>query len=157
MPRSLLDEFRETYLWELAEMISGQGEQTGAVQIAYGPQAWRQIMAQALPGIDEMLALVQVIELLESQQQDLIILDTAPTGHLLRFLEMPAAMGDWLAWILKLWLKYQDVVGGVDLIGRLRKLRLQVVQTQKKLKDASHTEFIGVVQAQTRSWRSRCA
>jgi arsenite-transporting ATPase len=145
----LLDDFREAYLWELAEMISGQGEQTGAVQIAYGPQAWRQIMAQALPGIDEMLALVQVIELLESQQQDLIILDTAPTGHLLRFLEMPAAMGDWLAWILKLWLKYQDVVGGVDLIGRLRNLRLQVMQTQKKLKDAAHTEFIGVVQTQS--------
>ncbi|AFY68579.1 arsenite efflux ATP-binding protein ArsA [Thalassoporum mexicanum PCC 7367] len=145
----MLEQFRQDYLWELAEIISGQGESDGAVQIAYSPQAWRQIMAQALPGIDEMLALVQVIELLESQQQDLIILDTAPTGHLLRFLEMPAAMGDWLAWILRLWLKYQDIIGGVDLIGRLRNLRLQVVQTQKKLKDANHTEFIGVVQAQS--------
>ncbi len=142
----VLDKFREDYLWELAEMISGEKNQESAVQLAYGPEAWRQIVAQALPGIDEMLSLIAVIDLLEHKQQDLIILDTAPTGHLLRFLEMPTALGDWLAWIFKLWLKYQNVLGNVDLMGRLRKLRQQVMQAQKKLKDPNHTEFIGVFQ-----------
>lgn len=144
----VLDQFREDYLWELAEMISGESSEADAVKMAYSPEAWRQIVAQALPGIDEMLSLVTVMELLDSKQQDLIILDTAPTGHLLRFLEMPTALGDWLAWIFKLWMKYQNVLGRVDLMGRLRKLRQQVVQSQKKLKDSSHTEFIGVFQAQ---------
>ncbi|HLO48179.1 MAG TPA: TRC40/GET3/ArsA family transport-energizing ATPase [Kamptonema sp.] len=144
----VLDKFREDYLWELAEMISGESSEADAVKMAYSPEAWRQIVAQALPGIDEMLSLVTVMELLDSKQQDLIILDTAPTGHLLRFLEMPTALGDWLAWIFKLWMKYQNVLGRVDLMGRLRKLRQQVVLAQKKLKDSSHTEFIGVFQAQ---------
>lgn len=144
----VLNRFRDDYLWELADMMSGDNGDD-SLKIAYGPEAWRQIVAQALPGIDEMLSLITVMELLEQKQQDLIVLDTAPTGHLLRFLEMPTAMGDWLAWIFKLWIKYQDVVGRTDLMGRLRTLRQRVMAAQKQLKDASYTEFIGVVQAQT--------
>jgi arsenite/tail-anchored protein-transporting ATPase len=146
--KQVLEQFREDYLWELAEMMSGETNDD-SMQIAYTPQAWRQIVAQALPGIDEMLSLITVMELLEKGEQDLIILDTAPTGHLLRFLEMPTALGGWLAWIFKLWIKYQDVVGKTELMGRLRSLRQQVMQAQKKLKDAQHTEFVGVLQAQT--------
>ncbi|MBE9177826.1 ArsA family ATPase [Oculatella sp. LEGE 06141] len=144
----ILDQFRADYLWELAEMMSGE---TGddSLKIAYGPQAWRQIVAQALPGIDEMLSLITVMELLEQKAQDLIVLDTAPTGHLLRFLEMPTALGDWLAWIFRLWIKYQDVVGRTEFMGRLRSLRQRVMQAQKKLQDPNYTEFIGVLQAQT--------
>jgi arsenite-transporting ATPase len=129
-------------------MISGEGVEEQTVKIAYSPEAWRQLVAQSLPGIDEMLSLITVINLLDSKQQDLIILDTAPTGHLLRFLEMPTALGDWLSWIFKLWMKYQSVLGKVDLIGRLRQLRQQVLLAQKKLKNPQHTEFIGVIQAE---------
>jgi len=145
----VLEQFRTDYLWELAEMMSGESKDSdSSMKIAYGPEAWRQIVSQALPGIDEMLSLVTVMDLLERKEQDLIILDTAPTGHLLRFLEMPTAMGDWLAWIFKLWIKYQDVLGRTDFMGRLRNLRQRVMQAQKKLKDPQHTEFIGVLQAQ---------
>lgn len=143
---ALLNQFREDYLWELAEIMSGDAGDEN-LQVAYGPEAWRQIVSQALPGIDEMLSLLSIMECLESGDQDLIILDTAPTGHLLRFLEMPTALGDWLAWIFKLWIKYQDVVGRVEFMGRLRTLRKRVMQAQKKLQDPSHTEFIGVAQA----------
>ncbi|MGJ3244552.1 MAG: ArsA family ATPase [Elainellaceae cyanobacterium] len=144
----MLEQFRDDYLWELADMMSGDmGDDT--LQLAYGPQAWRQIVSQALPGIDEMLSLLTIIDLLEHGAPDLIILDTAPTGHLLRFLEMPTALGDWLAWIFKLWIKYQDIAGRVELMGRLRVLRQRVVNAHKKLTDATHSEFIGVVQAQS--------
>jgi arsenite-transporting ATPase len=144
----VLDQFREDYLWELAEMMSGDEGVGEGLRMAYGPAAWRQIVAQALPGIDEMLSLITVMELLEQNQQQLIVLDTAPTGHLLRFLEMPTALGDWLAWIFKLWIKYKEVVGRVEFMGRLRTLRKRVVKAQERLQDAHHTEFIGVVQNQ---------
>jgi arsenite-transporting ATPase len=130
-------------------MISGEGTETEkTINIAYLPEAWRQIMSQALPGIDEMLSLITIMDLLDSNQQDLIILDTAPTGHLLQFLEMPTALGDWLSWIFKLWMKYQNVLGRVDFIGRLRNLRQQVVKAQKKLKNPKHTQFVGVIQGE---------
>ncbi|PZV10096.1 MAG: arsenic transporter [Leptolyngbya sp.] len=146
----MIDQFREEYLWELAAMMSGESSDADTtLQIAYTPEAWRKIVAQALPGIDEMLSLIRIIELLEAKTQDLIILDTAPTGHLLRFLEMPTAMADWLSWIFKLWIKYQDVLGRTEFMGRLRSLRQRVMQAQKLLKNPQHTEFIGVVQAQS--------
>jgi len=145
----IFDEFRANYLTELANMMSGQSDDPDGIQLAYTPEAWQKIISQGLPGIDEILSLITVIDLLEKQEQDLIILDTAPTGHLLRFLEMPNAMSDWLAWILRLWMKYQDTLGRVDLIERLRLLRRQVVLTQKKLTNSDYTEFIGVIQAQS--------
>ncbi|MFP4693469.1 MAG: ArsA family ATPase [Halothece sp.] len=146
---TLLDQFREDYLWELAEMMSGGGGDTEGLQIAYGPQAWRQMVSQGLPGVDEMLALLTVVDLLEAGEQDLIIVDTAPTGHLLRFLEMPTALTDWLSWIFKLWMKYQAAAGHMDLMTRLRQLRKRVVNTHKKLQDGDYTEFIGVLQNQS--------
>jgi arsenite/tail-anchored protein-transporting ATPase len=146
----LLEAFREAYLWELAAMMSGEsGDPDAMLQLAYSPAAWRKIVAQALPGVDEMLALIEVMDLLETNSQDLIVLDTAPTGHLLRFLEMPTTIADWLSWIFKLWIKYQDVIGRTEFMGRLRSLRQQVIRAQKLLKDPHQTEFIGVVQAQS--------
>lgn len=146
--RQVIDRFREDYLWELAAMMSGQADDT-EFKLTYGPTAWRQMVSQALPGIDEILSLLTMIELLEQNKQDLIILDTAPTGHLLRFLEMPTALADWLAWIFKLWMKYQTVVGQTEFMGKLRTLRQRVMQAQKILQDAQHTEFIGVLQAKS--------
>jgi arsenite/tail-anchored protein-transporting ATPase len=145
---TVLEDFRHAYLWELAEMMAGDTDEAG-LQLAYGPQAWRQIVAQALPGIDEMLSLITVMELLEDNTQQLIVLDTAPTGHLLRFLEMPAALSDWLGWIFKLWIKHKAVAGRVELMGRLRTLRQRVIRAQAKLTDPQHTEFIGVVRNQS--------
>ena len=145
----VLDQFRTDYLWDLADMMAGDGDIAGGIQLAYGPDAWRQVVAQALPGIDEMLSLITVMDLLERNEHQLIVLDTAPTGHLLRFLEMPTALGDWLGWIFKLWIKYKDVVGRVEFMGRLRTLRQRVLAAQEKLKDPQHTEFIGVVQNQS--------
>lgn len=145
----VLNQFREDYLWELAEMMSGEKDDPNAMlKLAYGPEAWRRIVSQSLPGIDEMLSLVEVMDLLESHELDLIILDTAPTGHLLRFLEMPTAMSEWLAWIFKLWIKYQNVLGRTEFMGRLRNLRQRVVKAQKKLQDPNYTEFIGIIQGQ---------
>lgn len=145
----LLEEFRENYLWELAEMMSGGSGDSEGLQIAYGPEAWRTMVSQGLPGVDEMLALLTVVDLLEAGEQDLIIVDTAPTGHLLRFLEMPTALTDWLSWIFKLWMKYQAAAGHMELMTRLRQLRKRVVNTHQKLQDSDYTEFIGVLQNQS--------
>jgi arsenite-transporting ATPase len=146
---AVLDQFRVDYLWELADMMAGDGDIADGIQMLYGPAAWRQIVAQALPGIDEMLSLITVMDLLERNEHQLIVLDTAPTGHLLRFLDMPTALGNWLGWIFKLWIKYQNVVGRVEFMGRLRTLRQRVLAAQAKLTDPDHTEFIGVMQNQS--------
>ena len=48
-----------------------------------------------LPGLDEVMAVVEIANLLRDGRYDLIVVDTAPTGHTLRLLSMPDAMERW--------------------------------------------------------------
>lgn len=62
-------------------------------------QAQRQIeMAAASPGLIEVALLDRIIELVVERGQvfDLIVFDTAPTGHTLQLLRMPDAMTTWI-------------------------------------------------------------
>jgi len=79
----------------------------------------RQLLALAPPGIDELYALIWLGDALADQQFDRIIIDPAPTGHLIRLLEMPALALDWSHRLLRLMLKYRELSGGGDLAGEL--------------------------------------
>src|SRR5688572_15571510 len=50
------------------------------------------LLKLSLPGIDEVAALLRIADLGGSGRYDRIIVDTAPTGHLLRMMEMPAVL-----------------------------------------------------------------
>jgi arsenite-transporting ATPase len=67
-------------------------------------QAHRQIeLAAASPGLIEVALLDRIIDLLvdRSQAFDLIIFDTAPTGHTLQLLRMPDAITSWIHALVK--------------------------------------------------------
>ncbi|MDP2935064.1 MAG: ArsA family ATPase, partial [Dehalococcoidia bacterium] len=51
----------------------------------------------SLPGMDEYMAILELMELVKAHQYDLIILDTAPTGHTIRLLELPSLMQQWVS------------------------------------------------------------
>lgn len=51
---------------------------------------------ETLPGIDEIMAYDMLVEFIENGRYDQIVLDTAPSGHALRFLSIPGCMDDWL-------------------------------------------------------------
>ncbi|MFX0032418.1 MAG: ArsA family ATPase [Candidatus Hodarchaeota archaeon] len=64
------------------------------------------------PGIDETLAFGKVLEFIETEHNyDLIIFDTAPTGHTLRLLGLPETLSSWIGKILKLRLKLGKIFG----------------------------------------------
>ena len=50
----------------------------------------------SLPGLDELMAVVEVADIVGERQYDLVILDTAPTGHTLRLLALPQLLKEWL-------------------------------------------------------------
>ncbi|MFO7796851.1 MAG: ArsA family ATPase [Promethearchaeati archaeon] len=66
------------------------------------------------PGIDEALAFAKVLEFIETDHDyDLIIFDTAPTGHTLRFLGLPETLSGWIGKLLKLRLKIGNIFGSI--------------------------------------------
>ena len=82
----------------------------GAMDAAHDRHIVRDLLALAPPGIDELYALTALGERLTEGRFTTIIVDPAPTGHLLRLLELPALALDWSHRILRLMLDYREVV-----------------------------------------------
>jgi arsenite-transporting ATPase len=79
----------------------------------------RQLFALAPPGIDELYALIWLGDSLSEGKFDRLVIDPAPTGHLIRLLEMPALALDWSHRLLRLMLKYRELAGGGELSAEL--------------------------------------
>jgi arsenite-transporting ATPase len=50
------------------------------------------LLALSIPGIDELVALLEIVRLAQAGDYHLVVVDTAPTGHTLRLLAAPAAV-----------------------------------------------------------------
>ncbi|HVX38998.1 MAG TPA: ArsA family ATPase [Gemmatimonadaceae bacterium] len=101
----LRDEYRER-IDALFDSLVGRG-----VDVEADRAIVRDLLALAPPGIDEVFALSILGDALADRRFERIIVDPAPTGHLLRLLDMPAIALDWSHRLMRLMLKYQKVVG----------------------------------------------
>ena len=81
------------------------------VDVQHDRAILRDLLALAPPGIDEVFALSLLGDTLAERRFTKVIVDPAPTGHLLRLLDMPAIALDWTHRLMRLMLKYRDVVG----------------------------------------------
>ena len=85
----------------------------------------------APPGIDEIIALVEIME--GAAEFDVTIIDSAPTGHFLRLLEMPEIALQWVHALMRLLVK-THAASNLDAFGRkllafskqLRQLKLDL-------------------------------
>ncbi len=66
------------------------------------------------PGIDEALAFGKILEFIETEHEyDLVIFDTAPTGHTLRFLSLPETLSGWIGKLIKMRIRIGKMFGAV--------------------------------------------
>lgn len=108
------------------------------------------------PGTDETIAFAKVLEFIESPAHELIIFDTAPTGHTLRLLSLPEVMDSWLFKIISLPKRISNLFGGFKSLfssndksdinpqESLKSLQKRVKVAQKILADPEKTEFIPI-------------
>lgn len=113
-------------------------------ELAFDTDAMRHLIDLAPPGLDELMALLRVIETLEEHTYDTVVLDTAPTGHLLRLLELPHLVSDWLNTLFNLILKYDNMLKVPNLKARLVEISRGAKQLQDLLTDSSRAGLVAV-------------
>ena len=104
-----------------------------------------------IPGLDEVMGLKKITDFMDSQEYDLYVVDTAPTGHTLRLLTLPELLDDWIKFLASLRWKYHYMVerfSGKKKIEKADEFLLTMKKTVKKvrnlLQDPAKTEFIVV-------------
>lgn len=101
-----------------------------------------------LPGLDEALAFDELLKHVEDPNWDVIVFDTAPTGHTLRFLSLPEIIEAWSGRLIRL----MRISGGIRsmLFGRkesqemkeeLERFRKRVLHVRRILSDSNITSF----------------
>jgi arsenite/tail-anchored protein-transporting ATPase len=145
-------EIRARYAAAIDSVFEGlTASRLGSVGVDAGQdrQVMHALIDLAPPGIDELAAVIDVTDALESRATDLVVMDTAPSGHALRLLEMPALVHDWAKALMSILLKYQPVVA----VGQLGTVLLQLSQGLGRLRslltDPERTAFIIVTRPAT--------
>ena len=142
-PGEWFEELKQRYrTWtdELFAALAGGSR----MEIKFDREAMRELVELTPPGIDEIAALGAISDLLDEDRYHSIILDTAPTGHLIRFLELPEVALSWIRTFIKLLLKYQNVVKATQVAEELVALSKSIKRVVALLTDAERCEFVGV-------------
>jgi arsenite-transporting ATPase len=113
----------------------------------------------SVPGIDEATSFGEILKSLDEYKFDLIIFDTAPTGHTLRLLNFPNILEKGIHKLLELNEKFGGMlnsvggmIGGGMNTGNLQQTLFQSMETMKakieevskQFKDPSKTTFVAV-------------
>jgi arsenite-transporting ATPase len=129
-----LARLREQYRGEVLEALERIGLSEAATLDRRVIDALWQL---APPGIDEFAALAALLD--AADQEETVVLDTAPTGHFLRLLTMPQLALDWVRQLMRIIVKYHaaGAAGGAaaSLLQSARELRA----LQELLQDAART------------------
>lgn len=142
-PGKWFEELKQRYRsWtdELFASLSGGSR----MEIKFDREAMRELVELTPPGIDEIAALGTISDLLDLEQYQTLILDTAPTGHLIRFLELPQVALSWIRTFIKLLLKYKDVMRADQVAEELVALSKSIKRVIALLSDPERCEFVGV-------------
>ncbi|WP_256546427.1 ArsA family ATPase [Halobellus inordinatus] len=106
----------------------------------------------SMPGADEAAAMQQLMEYLDDPRFDRVVVDTAPTGHTLRLLELPELMDSMVGRIAKFRQQFSGMMEGVKgMFGMgneenaaapdLDELRERIERLRTVLRDPAKTDF----------------
>jgi len=143
-PIRLLDEFKAEYRKSIDEAFNTFLK--GGMDAPYDHAIMEELIESAPPGIDEVMGMMKIMDFMELHEFDRYILDMAPTGHALRFLELPDMIRKWLKTAFRLLLKYKGVSGsGLNKTAELilkRSRQLRLVETA--LRNPQRCQFVCV-------------
>ena len=125
------------------DRLTGGSDGVG-LDAGHDRQVMHGLIDLAPPGIDELAGVVDIAEAIESGMTNVVVMDTAPSGHALRLLEMPALVQDWTKALMSILLKYQPVAGLGELGAVLLKLSQGLGRLRALLIEEGRTSFVVV-------------
>ncbi|CAD7943020.1 unnamed protein product [Amoebophrya sp. A25] len=146
-PESSLEE--EIAEWTKLMQDSGMAD-------AAGQMGEFQDWLRQIPGIDEATAISNVISFIEEDRYDVVVFDTAPTGHTLKLLQLPKILSQGMeklqSWSSTLWTYWEVLQGSgstaVDcrhgMETRLTDYKSSMDKVSRMLKDEHRTQFVTV-------------
>ena len=136
---------------EMGEQLGPMGEMLGGDDDENG-LAGMMGMGGSMPGADEAVAMRQLLEYLDDPRFDRVIVDTAPTGHTLRLLELPELMDSMVGRVLKMRQRMQGMFEGIkgmfgadnergDPMAEMEQLQERIERLRGVLRDPDQTDF----------------
>lgn len=116
----------------------------GNLDLVFDRQVMERFFDLAPPGLDEIMALTRVMEVMRRGQFDTLVLDAAPTGHLIRLLEMPGIIDQWIKTFFELFLKYRGAFRLPQLAERLVTISKDLKSLKSLLKDPDRSSLYAV-------------
>jgi arsenite-transporting ATPase len=110
------------------------------------------LLGGTMPGADEAAAMRQLLEYLDDPRFDRVIVDTAPTGHTLRLLQLPEIMDSMIGRVMKLRNRFSGMMDGLkgmfggggddaDPTANLDELQERIERLRAVLRDPAQTDF----------------
>jgi arsenite-transporting ATPase len=111
-----------------------------------------QDIAFSIPGVDEAMSFAEVLKQVKSLSYEVIVFDTAPTGHTLRFLQFPTVLEKALGKISELSGRFGPMLNGLlgaqgapqmeEMMSKMQSMREVIGEVSKQFKDAELTTFV---------------
>jgi len=124
---SRLELLREAYRQETGEFFASLFR-TELLDSTLDREAMERLIDLSPPGLDEIMALAELSRYTSQRKYDKIVIDTPPTGHFLRFLELPELMRTWLRAFFEIFLKYKALI-------RVPRIQSLLVNLSKEIKE----------------------
>jgi arsenite-transporting ATPase len=138
---------------DFSEVVSAQ-DSAGALGELLGED---DMLSMSPPGVDETVAFSKVLEFIEKSPYELVIFDTAPTGHTLRLLSLPEVMDSWLWKIISMRHRLSSAFGGFkrmlfggkddgvdEQMKALKEMRERIKVARTHLTNPTETNFVVV-------------
>jgi arsenite/tail-anchored protein-transporting ATPase len=135
------EELRTEYEQQIRRVLAGLGLE--------GAHADRRVLERLLdlapPGIDEIVALAALVEDVGTAT---LVVDTAPTGHLLRLLEMPALAHEWTRALMRVLVDHGVGAATENAAAALLRFARQLRQLRARLADPARAAALIVTLAE---------
>jgi len=125
------------------------GDMLGGGDGEEAPGGLGDLLGGPMPGADEAAATQQLMRFMDDERFERVVVDTAPTGHTLRLLELPEVMDSMLGRIAQAKQRFGDMLGSMPGFGGdgegpemdTEEARRRIERLRSVLRDPTRTDF----------------